>query len=212
MTGSENYLLGANSLAGRLNEDWLIIDTRFDLGAPEAGRNAYLEGHIPGAVYAHLDKDLSGNSQTDCGRHPMPAPEVIQTRFAALGVSDASRVVIYDDSGGMIAARAWWMLRYIGHKQVFLLDGGWAAWLAGGYKQASGEESQSAGSLGLTVNESRLVVHSALGSVDLLVDGREARRYRGEFEPIDPRAGHIPGAKNHFFGNNLNANKVLRSS
>ena len=197
-------LIEANALYDKLSDsNWRIIDCRFDLAAPEAGRAAYLNAHIPGAVYAHLDQDLSGDPVTDCGRHPMPSPERIKRTFERFGISDQTHVVVYDDQASMLAARAWWMLRYIGHQRVSLLNGGWAAWQTAALPTDSGEQEYSPGHLSLQVAPERLLVHDDIRRDLALIDAREPRRYRGEFEPIDARAGHIPGAKNHFFAKNL---------
>lgn len=209
---STEILVDVKTLSTRLHEPNLrVIDCRFDLAAPEDGERAYLAAHIPGAVYAHLDRDLSGEPVTDHGRHPLPAPSSIGKTFANMGVSAHSEVVVYDAQGGMIAARAWWMLRYIGLSSVAVLDGGWQAWLAAGAATEHGAREYPLGLLEPETAAERLVVYDELVPNMQLVDARESRRYLGEFEPIDPRAGHIPGAENHFFGNNLDENRCFRS-
>ena len=209
---ASQHLISVESLQDKLEDTTCrIIDCRFDLADPGAGESAYLQAHVPGAVYAHLDRDLSSAPVTDCGRHPMPAPEQIKQTFERLGVSKQTSVVVYDDQGGMIAARAWWMLRYIGHRDAALLNGGWSVWVAAGAPTKGREERYPRGELAITSNASRLVRHSELGDKPMLVDAREPRRFRGEFEPIDPRAGHIPGAMNHFFANNLDESKQFLS-
>ena len=209
---ARQHLISVESLQEKLEDaTWRLIDCRFDLADPGAGESAYLQAHVPGAVYAHLDRDLSSAPVTDYGRHPMPAPAQIKETFERLGVSRQTSVVVYDDQGGMIAARAWWMLRYIGHRDAALLNGGWSAWVAAGAPTKGSEERCPRGELSIASNASRLVRHSELGDEPMLVDAREPRRFRGEFEPIDPRAGHIPGAVNHYFANNLDESKQFLS-
>jgi len=180
-----------------------VIDCRFDLAEPSAGRKAYQVAHIPSAVYADLAQDLSGPPNTDYGRHPLPSPQRIIATFSRLGLKNAVQVVLYDDSGGMFAARAWWMLRYLGHRAAAVLDGGWPAWQhAGKPSEASDRQVRTTEFHGATRRD-RLLTLDELDSTQDLVDAREPRRFRGELEPLDPRAGHIPGAKNHFFQGNL---------
>ena len=204
MTNLADHLISPAALAARLNEkDCVFIDCRFQLADPEAGYRDYLQAHIPGAVYAHLETHLSAPPNTDCGRHPMPTPEQIKLNFERLGVSDDSQVIVYDDQGAMIAARAWWMLRYVGHRSVVILDGGWSSWKQAGLAVAAGLISAENGKLSGSLAGERLVVHRQIDAQMYLVDAREPGRFRGEYEPIDPLAGHIPGANNHFFQNNL---------
>lgn len=180
-----------------------IIDCRFDLGDPSAGHQAYRSGHIRGAVYADLAHDLSSAPNTDCGRHPLPTPEQMCETFARLGISSTHQVVVYDDAGGMIAARAWWMLRYLGHAAAAVLDGGWSAWLASGLANEAGENTVAWADFRGVARRSQLVTVEQIGNIGHLIDARDPQRYRGEVEPLDPRPGHIPGAKNHFFKDNL---------
>ncbi len=190
-------------------EDWCVIDCRFDLADSEAGRLAYREAHIAGAVYAHLNEDLSAPvvpGQT--GRHPLPAPEVAAATFRRLGVRQGAQVVAYDDKGGAIAARAWWMLRWLGHERVAVLDGGWNSWTQMGLSIASGTPSVEPGDFVARphpewIADRALVERIRQDSDHALVDSRTAERYRGEYEPIDPIAGHIPGAINLPFPDNL---------
>ena len=197
-------LITAEQLSERVESgECTVIDCRFELADTSAGYAAYLEGHVPGAVYASLDADLSSAPATDCGRHPLPKPEDIQKTFARLGVSDGRPVALYDAQGGMVAARGWWMLRYIGHSQVAVVDGGWMAWLEAGSDIERGEVHAEPGHLTMAPDLQRLITYADLRSDMQLVDAREPRRFRGEYEPIDARAGHIPGAENHFFQHNL---------
>jgi len=192
----------------------LLADCRFDLARPDAGEQAYAAGHLPGAVYLHLDRDLSApktGANPGRGRHPLPTREAFAARLAELGFSDERPVVAYDASGGMFAARLWWMLRWVGHGAVQVLDGGLPAWdAAGGALSAVAVPPAPAGRFTL-----RPPLVSTLAYDDLLeglgrpprliVDARAPDRFRGENETLDPVAGHIPGAVNRFFQHNLGA-------
>ena len=179
-----------------------VIDCRFNLMQPEAGRIAYLQGHIPGAVYAHLDNDLAGPVSETSGRHPLPSSADFETTLRRLGVRDTLPVVVYDDAGGAIAARAWWLLRWAGHGDVRLLDGGFAAWRRSRLPLESGEEGPNAGSFEVVPDMTRVLETGELASDPggpsrhRLIDARDNSRYRGESEPIDTVAGHIPGSLN----------------
>jgi len=184
-----------------------LVDCRFDLADPARGAAAFAAGHIPGAVYAHLDQDLSGPPLDDAGRHPLPRPAQLRALFGRLGISPGQQVVCYDDMGGALAAaRLWWLLRYMGHVEVAVLDGGWQAWQAAGGAAAGGESRVAAT---VFAGEPRAAQRVLLAEVPALhaslVDARDPARFRGEVEPIDPRAGHIPGARNHPFRRNLEA-------
>lgn len=197
-------LISPADLFAKLGDpDWVIVDCRFDLADPVAGRAHYLRSHIPGAVYAHLNDDLSGPPVTDHGRHPLPTPERLCALFGRLGIGNHSRVVVYDGVGGAYAARLWWMLRYMGHEAVALLDGGWPAWEAAGYPTQAGEAHNPPA---VFVGEPRaewVVLLDAVPEQPLLIDSRDPQRYSGAVEPIDARAGHIPGAVNFPFARNL---------
>ena len=190
-------LIGSDALA--------IVDCRFDLKDVDFGRAAYLAGHIPGAVHADLEHDMSGPPTTDRGRHPLPPVARMRAVFGALGIDHATKVVAYDDSFGMIAARLWWMLRYLGHADVAVLDGGWQVWLAAGGAIVSGPEAVAPRTFTATPRPDRLVTIDDIASARNLVDAREPARYRGEHEPIDSKAGHIPGAANHCWQLNIGA-------
>ena len=192
----------------------VLLDCRFDLSDPGAGERAYTAGHLPGAHYLHLDHDLSGDKHDaqgrSRGRHPLPAPQHWAERVAALGIGPGRQVVAYDAQGGMFAARAWWLLRWIGHRPAAVLDGGLAAWTAIGgpvetqaaARQPAAPWSVSAAGQMPTVEADALL--QQLGRVKL-IDARAPERYRGEVEHLDPAAGHIPGALNRFFQHNLGA-------
>lgn len=205
-------VVSADWLANHLTDDNLVIaDCRFALSDPELGRQEYNIGHIPGAVYFDLDQDLSGAVQSHGGRHPLPELNDLVACFSAAGIgSDPSSpdsqttVVVYDDSRFAFAARLWWLLRYLGHDRVFVLDGGFSEWHAAGYPVTADETEPCPRSFVPLVRSQQLVDYAtvlerqALPSV-ALIDSRESDRYRGEREPIDPVAGHIPGALNYFW-------------
>jgi thiosulfate/3-mercaptopyruvate sulfurtransferase len=182
----------------------VLLDVRWRLDAPD-GRPAYREGHLPGAVYVSLDADLAGAPSAAAGRHPLPAPEDLQAAARRWGVAEGSVVVAYDDLGGMSAARAWWLLRDAG-VDVRVLDGGLAAWRAAGLPLERGETSPEPGDVVLAPG--RLPVLDADGAAafdGVLLDARAGERYRGEVEPVDPRAGHVPGAVSAPTAGNLDA-------
>ena len=179
-----------------------LLDCRFDLLAPERGRESYLAGHLPGAAYADLDHDLAGPVTAISGRHPLPTPAALAGRLSEWGISNSDLVVAYDAGSGAVAARAWWLLRWIGHERVALLDGGYAAWTrerrrldtAGtGRAPVVDEVSILPGRVATTAE---VAADVASGTGPLLVDAREAPRFRGEVEPIDAVAGHVPDAVN----------------
>ena len=183
--------------------DWTFVDCQYDLMDKDAGYRSYLAGHIPGAVYAGLHRDLSGQPDTDCGRHPVPSRKALETTFSAMGISNHKQVVAYDNSGGTFAARLWWLLNYAGHTRVAVLDGGLNAWKQAGYKLGNNEEKSVTGSFKAVLNGAALVRVNEVATVPRLIDSREPDRYAGKTEPIDTVAGHIPGAMNHFWKNNL---------
>lgn len=196
-------IVDVHTLAQQLdNPDWVIVDCRFSLADTEAGQRAYEEAHIPGAVYAHLDHDLSSPPATDYGRHPLPTPAALQSLFERLGIDKTKQVVVYDGAGGMIASRLWWMLHYMKHENTAVLDGGWQAWQAANYPTRAGSEQNEPTTFQLregTFQTNWLIRLPDVPSQTLLVDSRGRDRYRGENETIDPRAGHIPGAHNFPF-------------
>ena len=179
----------------------MIVDCRFSLEDPEIGRKNYLESHIPGAVYAHLGEDLSSPVKPGVtGRHPLPSADTLAEKLGDWGISSSSRVVVYDDAGGaMAASRLWWLFGWMGHYAVSVLDGGWQAWLKSGEPTRSGQETRVSSMFIPRLKHSRLIeTGEILDRLDdpnlLLVDSRVRERYLGEIEPIDPVAGHIPGA------------------
>ncbi len=194
--------------SGLDNPDWAIVDVRFRLGDPEAGGAAYRSSHVPGAVYAHLDRDLSGPIRPgQTGRHPLPSVTDLASTLSAWGIDEHTQVVAYDDVGGAFAARLWWQLRQLGHEAVAVLDGGWQAWTTAGGRTSSGEEQRASRIFTPRPLVDRIVdadaVMAALQAGGRVLDARGADRYRGENESIDPVAGHIPGAGNLPFAGNL---------
>lgn len=210
-------LITASELhAHRDDPEWVIVDCRFLLSDTAFGRTAYQEAHIPGAVYAHLDADLSGPILPGkTGRHPLPTADTFAARLSAWGIDETVQVVAYDQLGGAIAARLWWMLRWLGHHAVAVLDGGWQAWQQAGYAVRSGTETSVARSFVAQPHPEHLVdaadLEAHLGdATHCLLDARGAARYRGEEEPIDPVAGHIPGAVSVPFADNLTPDGFFR--
>ncbi len=205
-----SLLIAARDLAAHLDDPgWRIFDCRHDLADPGFGERAYADGHLPGAQFLHLDRDLSGDKTGRNGRHPLPDRAAFAARLGALGVDRTNQVVVYDDAGGMFAARLWWMLRWLGHPSVALLDGGLQAWLSAGQTLSRASARHTAtqylpghGAEPVDVGE----VMALLGKPDaVLVDARSPDRFRGENEVLDPVGGHIPGARNRFFRDNLGA-------
>lgn len=212
-------LISAGNLAERLAaapDSVLVFDCRFDLAAPDAGMQAYAAGHLPGAVYLHLDRDLSGPKSGTNGRHPLPARDTLVAALAAKGLRANQQVVAYDAQGSMYAARLWWLLRWLGHDSVAVLDGGLAAWQAAGQPLTPDVPAPKTGDFRAqpplaTVVDAAAVVTNLASKSRLVVDARSPDRYRGENETLDPVGGHIPGAANRFFKDNLNAEGRFKS-
>ena len=186
-------------------DNCVILDCRFNLADPGAGFNAWCEGHIANAQYCDLDKDLSSAVTANSGRHPIPDPKTLESLFSRLGVDAGVQVFTYDDSAGAIAARAWWLLRYLGHDAVAVINGGAQAWRQAGYPWDAEQAEVRARTFTAKVRHELLVGLEHIEALQCLCDAREPERYRGEREPIDPVAGHIPGARNFWFGNNLDS-------
>ena len=204
--------LGAAIAAGAAP---LIVDCSFDLADPAAGERAFAQGHLPGAIYARLDRDLAGAKTGRNGRHPLPARADWAATLERLGVTPARAVVLYDAQGGMYAARAWWMLLWAGHRAASVLDGVLPAWKAAGGALETGAATPVAAAGAYPLGDSLVAsvdadtLAKSLGRVTLL-DARAGERYRGEVEPLDRRAGHIPGARSRFFKDNLDAQGRFR--
>jgi thiosulfate/3-mercaptopyruvate sulfurtransferase len=202
-------LIPAESLEALLGDARLrLFDCRFDLARPDDGRARYADEHLPGAVYADLNRDLSARPAPGWGRHPLPAPEAFAATLRGWGVNRGSQVVAYDDGNGMYAARLWWMLRWLGHDAVAVLDGGLRRWLQLGLPLTDELPRPAPGDFAaiprpsFTVDASEVLAAGADASRRVL-DARAAERYRGEVEPIDAVAGHVPGARNHPFALSL---------
>jgi len=214
---SYRTVITAQELRAHLgSEDWAVVDCRFALDDTERGRRDYLQAHIPGAVYAHLDEDLCGSKiPGKTGRHPFPELGAFARRLSAWGIDSRTQAVAYDGaSGSMAAARLWWMLQWAGHTQAAVLDGGWALWQESGLPSAGGAEFRR--SRQFVPQEVREIlatadqVEAASGDPNyLILDARSGARYRGEVEPIDPVAGHIPGALSTPYEENLAGDGTL---
>lgn len=184
-----------------------MLDCRYQLSDPLLGRLAYLEGHVPGAVYADLETDLSGPVQGSGagGRHPLPDPHALAAWLGAAGIGNGSRVLCYDDpgaGGGYFASRAWWLLRWLGHREVYVLDGGWPAYLAAGGEVSTAEPTPTPTTFVPAVQPGMVATAEDVQARDagtVLIDSRAPERYRGDTEPLDKKAGHIPGAVNRPF-------------
>lgn len=207
-------LIGSGQLASLPGGDVVIVDCRYDLTSEEWGVAQYREAHVPGAVYASLGHDLADGPNGANGRHPIPAVEKMAATFSRLGIGAGTQVIAYDQDTGMYASRLWWMLRYLGHDAVAVLDGGWAKWLREGRPTRSGTETNAAkefvprvrAGMRLTVDEvERLYRDPAV----VLIDARGAERFEGKSEPLDRVAGHIPGARNHFYKQNVAADGTM---
>lgn len=216
---SFSTLVSPGKVARHIDDpQWAIIDCRGSLADPAAGQLRYLEAHIPGAVYAHLEHDLSGEkSAGQTGRHPLPEPESFAATLSRWGIEAGVQVVVYDDLGGMFAGRLWWMLRWMGHDAVAVLDGDWRGWVAEGLPTRSGVEVRIPRRFEADVRRHWVVsaeeVAARLDEGDFrLFDARGADRYRGENETIDPRGGHIPGAISAPFAENLDGAGRFRST
>lgn len=204
-------LISAADLAQSLSGNWIVLDCRHDLANPQAGRAAYDAGHLPGAQFASLDHDLAdhgrGPGGAFRGRHPLPDADAFIETLRRWGVNHDSQVIAYDAQGGMFAARLWWMLRWVGHDAAAVLDGGLPAWTAQGLPLSTEAASRPHGNL-----QRRTALVRTVGADDILarqeltvLDARAPDRFRGENETLDPVGGHIPGALNRFFKDNLQA-------
>lgn len=203
-------LISVEGLAQFLDDpDWVVVDCRFWLDDTEKGRLNYRDAHIPGAVYAHLNEDLSGPVVPgETGRHPLPAVDDFVQKLGSWGIGSETQVVVYDDRGGMIAARLWWMLRWLGHETVALLDGGFPAWAETGNRITDVIPRPEPKTFVPNLQPQMLVTADDIlryfgDPGRILVDSRAPERYRGEEEPIDPVAGRIPGAINYPWPNNI---------
>ncbi len=189
---------------------WIVVDCRFDLADAKAGRLAYVQAHIPGARFADMNKDLSAPVTSKTGRHPLPSPDILAARLGQWGIDRQYQVVAYDSGNGAFAARLWWLLRWLGHEGVAVLEGGWQAWTAAGLPQEQNIPVMTARHFVPKVHAEQALTAEAIQQGLLqqsitLIDARSPARYAGETEPIDPVAGHIPGAINLPFEGNLDS-------
>jgi thiosulfate/3-mercaptopyruvate sulfurtransferase len=210
-------LISTAALALHMDDPaFAIVDCRYQLDDGSWGEREYASAHIPGAVYADLGRDLAGPKSGTNGRHPLPDPHALAQFFGRLGIASGMQVVAYDQNNGMFASRLWWLLRWLGHDAVAVLDGGLGTWMAEGRPTSSGAERREPRAFvgspraGMAIDVD--AVASRIGSADVrLVDARAPERYRGESEPIDKTPGHIPGAANHFFQWNLDEHGRFQS-
>ncbi len=211
-------LIGTNELASHIEDArWIVVDCRFNLADEQWGEREYVTAHVPGAVYAHLNRDLSGPLTGTNGRHPLPNPDMLIRTFTQLGIGTGMQVVAYDQDNAMFAGRLWWLLRWLGHESVAVLDGGFARWRAEGRPLSSGNyvrtPQQFTGQprAGMTVDARDVAALVGRGD-SLLLDARAPERFRGDVEPIDRVPGHIPGAVNHFFQQNVGEDGLFRTA
>jgi thiosulfate/3-mercaptopyruvate sulfurtransferase len=198
--------------------NYVIVDTRFQLADSKAGRIAYEKGHLPGAFYVDLEQDLSSPISEHGGRHPLPNVGVLALKLGNIGIDKDTKVVVYDNQGGMVASRFWWLLKHLGHKEVALLDGGFSAWVKEGYEVTTNIPEIEPKAFHIQLNEEFSFVDASeilekLNDKErILIDSRELNRYKGIEEPIDPIAGHIPGAINYFWKDVLSNDGMWKES
>jgi thiosulfate/3-mercaptopyruvate sulfurtransferase len=204
-----NTLVTTEDLAAHLDDpNWVVVDCRFTLTDPEAGRQAYLKNHIPGARYAHLDEDMAAPITDSTGRHPLPDIRALADKLSSWGIGVNRQVVVYDDSYGAMAVRLWWMLRWLGHPGVALLDGGLPKWRREQRPLTSDLPQLHKIGCACLPEASQIaqvedVLRASQSGDALIIDARPERRFSGEYEPLDPVAGHIPGSINWSFEENL---------
>lgn len=204
-------LINTETLAHHLDDtDWVIFDCRFVLTDPDAGRDGYAAGHLPGARYAHLNEDLSSPISKTTGRHPLPSPNTLAEKLGRWGVDRTKQVVVYDDAGGAIAGRLWWLLRWLGHEAAAVLDGDLRKWRREARPMSAGEPQIKTTSFQPTINSALWVDTAEIEQIvargaGTILDARAEERFLGAIEPLDKVAGHIPGAINAPFQGNLNA-------
>ena len=203
-------VISCADLAAHLHDpDWRVFDCRHQLSDVAYGEKVYAEGHLPGAFFLHLDRDLSSPMNGHNGRHPLPDISLLASKLGAAGVDRKTQVVVYDDAGGMIAGRLWWLLRWLGHDKVALLDGGIGQWLKEGHPITTAAAKSAPVVFSVDPRDWVLSADKVFSNIDkgefCLVDARAPDRFRGENETLDPVGGHIPGARNRFFRDNLAA-------
>jgi thiosulfate/3-mercaptopyruvate sulfurtransferase len=190
------------------DREWAIIDCRFELSEPLLGEQLYMAEHIPNAIYLHLERDLSSPPDGINGRHPLPGIEGLEKLFTSCGIGEGVQVVAYDANTGGYAARLWWLLQYAGHRAVSVLNGGFTSWQGAGYPTKAGRDTRAARDFHVNVQPAMIVdtdevLHAMSSTDEVIIDSRAPERYRGELEPIDKVAGHIPHALNHYWQENL---------
>lgn len=210
-------VISAEDLDAHLKDDnWVIVDCRFTLTNPEAGRRLYEETHIPGARYLHLDDDLAAPVTEKTGRHPLPDPDVLAKKLGELGIDNNTQVVVYDDTFGAMASRLWWLLRWLGHDKVALLDGGLPAWMRKKKPMTADIATFPQKKFVPEVRFGLVIDTPAMEAVvesgdSIIIDARAEERFTGEVEPLDKVAGHIPGAINLPFEDNLDFDATFMS-
>lgn len=209
-------LVSVQEAATLVTPAWRFFDCRFNLANLAAGRDAYGAGHLPGAFFLDLEEDLSGPCSGLNGRHPLPDPQLLADKLGSLGVGPNTQVVAYDDAGGMFASRLWWLLRWLGHDRVAVLNGGIQAWTSAGHPVVTDVPQASAAAFTPRVQkqlrvDADFVLSHLHDPAMLLIDARAPDRFRGENETLDPVGGHIPGAINRFFKDNLDASGCFKS-
>ncbi len=214
---SFSTVVSCEVLADHLNDPaWCIVDCRHLLSDAGYGERSYAEGHLPGAFFLHLDRDLSSPKNGKNGRHPLPDPQALAVKLGTLGISRQTQVVVYDDAGGMIAGRLWWLLRWLGHERVAVLDGGIDQWVKEGHPLAKESPQAMPATYEVALSDWVVSCNEVLANIETnelcVIDARAPDRFRGENETLDPVAGHIPGARNRFFRDNLDADGLFRSA
>lgn len=212
-----NYstLVSCDVLASHLNDpNWRVFDCRHQLSDTSYGEKAYAKEHLPGAFFLHLDLDLSSPMNGRNGRHPLPDPQILANKLSSVGVSRETQVVVYDDDGGMAAGRLWWLLRWFGHDRVALLDGGINRWVSEARPLSVEQPTVPPATFEVDLRDWVVSTEEVLTNLDksefCLIDARAPDRFRGENETLDPVGGHIPGARNRFFRDNLDADGSFR--
>ncbi|SHH11841.1 sulfurtransferase [Virgibacillus chiguensis] len=208
------YLISVDRLKNRLHNhlnNTVIIDVRFQLTEPDAGRKAYLQDHIPGALFMDIEKDLSGKKGKHGGNHPLPDLTMLAGKVGKLGIDHDTTVVIYDADNDMFAARAWWLFHYMGHDKVYVLDGGYNGWKKAGNEITAEVPTLTPKVFHLQLRDNQIanmeeVKQKVTHNKTILIDSRARERYLGDYEPMYARAGHIPGAKNYFWKEVLDKN------
>jgi thiosulfate/3-mercaptopyruvate sulfurtransferase len=211
-------LISTDVLASHLDDSsWFIADCRYNLKDEQWGPTQYVASHIPGAVFVSLAHDLAGSRTGSNGRHPLPSPDSMTATFGRLGIGDHTQVIAYDQDAGPFASRLWWMLRYMGHDAVAVLDGGFAKWTLERRPVRGGDEKRAAAAFTPALRrEMRLTVDDVMAHLGdpsiLLVDARSPERFEGQPDPLDSISGHIPGAHNRFYRHNISREGTMRSA